>query len=665
MYFRCGGRLASTPRRPCGTIEAVHCARSWLFSATRLDFLLLLLSNLRNGSRRVVKVDVRCAFLSFLIVAVLPLAAQQYPTYPQQAPDTNYSDAPDTATDQQHGVARISITQGDVNLKRGDNGQLSAAVVNAPVMAHDHLETAPGSRAEVQLDATTLIRLAPNTDIGFSDLAYQRYQVQLGIGTIALRVLGNSNAQLEVDTPSVALRPAGPGEYRISVFDNGTSQITVRSGRLEMNGARGSEMVEAGRSLLVRGDASDPEFQTSYEIARDQFDDWSAARDRELQSSQAYRYVNPDVNGAQDLDAYGDWVPSEYGEAWAPRGVAADWSPYSTGQWSWQDYYGWTWVDAAPWGWAPYHYGRWFWNTGSHGWCWWPGARGSRAFWSPAQVGFFGWGRGGLGWVALAPHEPFHAWWGRGYRGGGAFPYGGVDLGRMYRNANVRGGAMTTFGDRFGGPNQRFNIATRGQLSSANLVRGQIPASRTESSFRFSNRAAIANPRLAMAANRQFVTNRQGFGGQRAGQRGLTPAQTFHAPAASASGWQRFGTPGYSNGQSFASRPREQSGWHSFGQPRPAAPNSFRQNGQPSPGPSQGFRNSGGYGGNRGGGERGQPQQHYSAPPAQHYSAPARSYSGGGGGGSYRGGGGSSSSGSSGHGGGGGGGHSSGGHRGR
>jgi len=612
------------------------------------------------------------------VAAVLPLAAQQYPAYPQPAPDAGYSDAPDTAADQQHGVARISITQGDVNLKRGDNGQLSAAVVNAPVMARDHLETAPGSRAEVQLDATNLIRLAPNTDIGFSELAYQRYQVQLGIGTIVLRVVGNSNAQLEVDTPSVALRPAGPGEYRISVFDNGTSQVTVRSGRLEMNGARGSEMVEAGRSLLVRGDSSDPEFQTSYEIARDQFDDWSAARDGELQSSQSYRYVNADVNGAQDLDAYGDWVPSEYGQAWAPRGMAADWSPYSTGQWAYQDYYGWTWVDAAPWGWAPYHYGRWFWNVGSRGWCWWPGARGSRAFWSPAQVGFFGWGgRGGLGWVALAPHEPFHAWWGSGYRGGNGFAYrGGVDLGRTYRNANVRGGAMTAFGDRFGGPNQRFNAATRGQLSGANLFHGQIPVSPTQSSFRFSNRAAVANPRLSVAAGRQFVTNRQGFAGQRApsSQRGFTPAQTFRAPqttapgASSGGGWQRFGAPGYSNRQSFTSRPEERSGWHSFGQPRPAVPNSFgtspRPNGSAPSGSSQSFRN---YGGNRSGGERSQPQQqHFNAPPAQHYNAPQRSYQGGGGGGgSYRGGGGGSSP--SGHsgGGGGGGGHSSGGHRGR
>ncbi|HEY6990206.1 MAG TPA: DUF6600 domain-containing protein [Bryobacteraceae bacterium] len=622
----------------------------------------------------------RRGFPILLLLAVLPLLAQQpYPSYPPPAPDSGYGDAPDTAVDQQHGVARISIVEGNVNVKRGDNGQLSAAVVNAPMMAHDHLETAPGARAEVQLDATTVIRLAPNTDMGFADLTYQRYQAQLGVGTIVLRVLGNSNVQLELDTPSVALRPAAPGEYRISVLDNGTSRVTVRSGRLEMSGARGSEMVESGRTLLVRGDSSNPEFQTSYEIARDPFDDWSAARDRELEASQAYRYVSPDVNGAQDLDSYGDWVPSEYGEAWAPRGVPADWSPYSTGEWAWQNYYGWTWIDTAPWGWAPYHYGRWFWNVHSHGWCWWPGGRAARAYWSPAQVGFFGWGRGGgLGWVALAPHEPLHAWWGRAYRGTGGLPYrSGVELGRMYRNANVRGGAMTAFGDRFSGPNQRFSVATRGQLAGANLFHGQIPVSPTQASFRFSNRPVTANPRLAAAPNRHFVTERQGFGSFRAGQRGFTAAQTSRAPAPSSSGWQRFGSPGYSNRQSFADRHEESSGWHSFGQPRITNPNSFGSSPRADrPSSSwQGFR---GFGGSRNGSDSRRQQQHYNAPAQPHFNtprmernnAPQHSYEGGGGG--YHGGGGNYHGGNSGghssggHSGGGGGGHSSGGgHRGR
>src|SRR5207248_2698328 len=96
------------------------------------------------------------------------------------------------------------------------------------------------------------------------------------------------------------------------------------------------------------------------------------------------------------------------------------------------DFYGWTWVSYDPWGWAPYHYGRWF-HSG-FGWAWYPGPIYGRHYWSPALVAFFGFGHGGgfgfgfgnVGWVPLAPFEPFHAWWGRGYgRGfGGGFGRG-------------------------------------------------------------------------------------------------------------------------------------------------------------------------------------------------------------------------------------------------
>ncbi len=555
---------------------------------------------------------------------------QQYPQYGQAAPDTSAQqggDQQDVAQDQQHGVARISIIQGDVNVKRGDTGDLVAAVVNAPLMTQDHLQTSPGSRAEVELDSANLIRLAPNTDVGFADLEYHRYQVQLGAGTIIYRVLRDSNAQTEVDTPSIAVRPAGQGESRISVLDDGTTQITVRSGEVEIFSPRGSQRVQSGHSILVRGNPSDPEFQNTYEVARDQFDDWSATRDRELLASQSYQHVSRDIYGADDLDAYGNWVPSQYGQVWAPRPPDANWSPYSEGQWSWEDYYGWTWVDNAPWGWAPYHYGRWFWN-GGYGWSWWPGGGFGSYLWSPALVGFFGWGGfglgfGGLGWCALAPFEIFHGWWGHGWgRDGWRGGYGGYGRGNvagMYRNAAFRGGAMTAAANSFGRPGQRFSPATRAQLTNASLYRGQVPVSPTRASYQFSNRQATANPRLASAANRQFFQHQQ-FRNQASlgsAQRGISPGmargsmgnapsvrsapglsgsrfgaapQSSHgtppnmqgayagrngsAPRTSrgaTGGWQRFGQPGTANSfrQGYTGG-QEASGWHRFGQPQPS-----------------------------------------------------------------------------------------------
>lgn len=640
-----------------------------------------------------------------------PQAQQPYPGNPQAQP------GPD-ATDQQHGVARLSIVQGDVNVKLGASGEFVSAGVNAPLVAQDHVQTSPGSRAEVELDSANLIRLAPNTDLGFADLEYHRYQVQLGAGTVIYRVLRDSDAQAEVDTPSIAVRPGQQGEYRISVLEDGTTQITVRAGQAQILSPRGSQNLDAGHTALVRGNPADPEFQTSYEIARDQFDDWSAGRDRELLASRSYNYVNRDVYGADDLDAYGNWVPSQYGDVWSPRPPVPDWSPYSYGQWSYvDDYYGWSWVDNAPWGWAPYHYGRWFYN-GGYGWCWWPGARFGVSLWSPALVGFFGWGGGlgiwaGLGWVALAPFEAFHAWWGHGF-GRGGFGFGGgfgrgygfdrnVNIASMYRNAGIRGGAMTAAFNRFGGPGQRFSPATRGQLGNASSFHGGVPVSPTRGSFAFSNREAVVNPRLSSAANRQFFHAGQGFGGARfnpataghgvgvsAAQHGVAPnmRSNYGAQSGSSGGWQRFGAPGNSGSvrQSFNGS-QERSGWHNFGQPQGSASGAYgarpSYNGarEAAPGTGGNYQSrpyggngsaaprssSPGYGGYRGGYDGGRSastaprysapsQPHYSAPPAQHYSAPR------GGGSESHGGGGSHGSG--GHGGGGG--HSSsGGHHGR
>lgn len=556
--------------------------------------------------------------------------APEPPLGTDSSPDAQANPEQDAAADGKHGVARISIVQGDVNVRRADTGELTAAVLNAPLVTQDHLQTAEGSRAEVELDSATIVRLAPNTDVGFADLEYHRYQIQLGAGSVICRVLRNSAVSVEVDTPSIGFRPSAEGEFRISVLDDGTTQITARSGQGEIFGPRGSQPLQAGQTLLIRGEANDPQFRNVGQAARDQFDDWSAGRDRELLGSQSYRYVSTDIAGAEDLDRYGNWVPSQYGQVWAPQAQMGGWSPYSTGQWSWEDYYRWSWVDSEPWGWAPYHYGRWF-HNGGYGWCWRPGAIRSSCFWSPAQVGFFGWGGfgvgiGGLGWCALAPFETFHRWWGPGWYGHGRdrYGYGGgrgfrpysnfarnADIARTYRNAGYRGGAMVAGYNGFGGPHQRFAQATRAQLTNANSFRGgQMPLAPSRASYRFSNRTAVANPRLAVAAQRQFFqSSRVGNAGFHTGQNGAPqngvnrfsanpPANSAvgrnlnssgpqmhgvppnmqggfknrgNAPMSrsAASGWQRFGDPGRAGGalrQGFTSG-SEQGGWHNFGQP--------------------------------------------------------------------------------------------------
>ncbi len=328
---------------------------------------------------------------------------------------------------------------------------------------------------------------------------------------MTFRVLRDSNAQVEISTPSVSVRPVQQGTYRITVREDGTAEISVRAGEAEIFTPQGSERLTAGRTMLARGTASDPEFQVAGAVAYDDWDRWNENRDRQLEGSRSYDYVSRDIYGAEDLDSYGSWQndPS-YGNVWYPR-VADDWAPYRDGRWSWLDWYGWNWVSYDPWGWAPYHYGRWF-NTPGRGWGWWPGDRYGRHYWSPGLVAFVGWdswggiragmGFGGIGWIPLAPHERYYPWYGNrqyaGYRNGGRYGNGmglvnDFNFNSGYRNARVRNAITGVDGQGFVSGRRGSAVQMNdGRLGRASLVRGTLPVTPGRESLRLSDRAVRA-----------------------------------------------------------------------------------------------------------------------------------------------------------------------------
>ena len=158
------------------------------------------------------------------------------------------------------GVARVSLLNGDVSVRRGDNGDYVAAALNAPVMVQDSIQTGAGARAEVQFDVANMVRLAQNTEVHFTDLQNGRYQMQLGRGTVTYRLLRDVNPQVEIDTPSISVRITQQGVYRITVTDDGQSYVTPRNGQAEVFTPKGSQVVPTGQTLMARGPASDPEY---------------------------------------------------------------------------------------------------------------------------------------------------------------------------------------------------------------------------------------------------------------------------------------------------------------------------------------------------------------------------------------------------------------------
>jgi hypothetical protein len=511
-------------------------------------------------------------FLLGLVVAV-GMAAPSWAADPDEGPG--------------RGVARISLLNGDVSVKRGDSGDFVAAALNGPLVVEDRVFTGSASRGELQFDWANFLRMSSNAEVRLAELEYRRYIVQIARGTVTWRVLRDQDAEIEISTPNISVRPVKRGAYRITVLEDGTSEVTVRSGEAEIYTPRGSERLRSGKTMLARGTSADPEFRIVDEIRDDEWDTWNQRRDRDLERSRSYQYLSRDIYGAEDLDDHGRWVHvSDYGYVWSPR-VAAGWAPYRYGRWSWIDWYGWNWVSYDPWGWAPYHYGRWFYSA-PYGWCWYPGSIRARHYWSPALVAFVGFGRGigvgigagfgwgHVGWIPLAPRDPFHRWWGSRYYGGyrnrgfndnSVNIVNNVNITNVYRNARI--GSAVTAVDQDGFSRGRGGRAIRlneGEFTRASLVQGQVPVAPRHESLRladrtvtgvhetrtdrfFSRRTAAQVDRVPFEDQRRGMENvaRRTFGEESSGSRSARVTEGAAEPSRTAEGetrgWRRADEP--------------------------------------------------------------------------------------------------------------------------
>ncbi len=315
-------------------------------------------------------------------------------------------------------VGRLARLQGSVSWYDAEQGQWADAELNRPLTGGDRLSTGPEGRAELRIGSTVL-RLGSASEMEVLRLDDERLAVELHSGSLALRVRSTEWAQeIELLTQEARLLPQRAGHYRLDRIDD-TTQVGVWRGILRIDDAQGWT-VDPGQRVDLwregRRDGGQGVLRQSRSLPMDDgFAAWALGEDQLDTRSAATRHVSPEMTGAEDLDRHGRWeTHPEYGALWFPLAVAIDWAPYRWGRWTWVRPWGWTWVDEAPWGFAPFHYGRW---VHWHGrWAWSPGAYVSRPVYAPALVAWVGGGGWGLsvqiggprvGWVPLAPREVF------------------------------------------------------------------------------------------------------------------------------------------------------------------------------------------------------------------------------------------------------------------
>jgi len=379
--------------------------------------------------------QVRAAFVSSgILAAMLVATAPMSLAQPQQYPDQPAYQAADQATDPPGRVARISVLRGDVSLEPAGVQQFSQAEINYPLTNGDRIYTDVGALAELQT-AGLSVRLANAADLTVSTLTDQVAQFGLEQGSIRVRTSDLSapdgtQGVVEIDTPNGTILVVSAGDIRVDAYpQNDTTVVTVTSGQVQVQGQNLNQTLGPNESIRLVGNP--PAAQYLRLLPPDALDQFDQERDQQLQRDYAAEqdFVGPEMIGADELSQYGDWSASpDYGDVWYPRGVDVSWTPYQNGHWAWVAPWGWTWVEAEPWGFAPFHYGRWA-NFGGR-WGWVPGppqrifGRPVRPVYSPALVAFVGGpqfsislgfgggaGAGVTAWFPLGPRESYTPWY--------------------------------------------------------------------------------------------------------------------------------------------------------------------------------------------------------------------------------------------------------------
>jgi hypothetical protein len=356
------------------------------------------------------------SFWRFVVVSVvigLFAASAWAADQPDQIDQPDRSDPPGR-------VARVDYMKGEVSVQPHGTDEWVQAEQNRPLTVSDNVWADKNSRAELDL-GTGLLRIDSETSITLSNVSNDAVQIALHQGSLNVHVRHLYSGEVwEVDTPNLAFTVSRNGDYRFDVDPNAdTTVVTVWKGEGEATGqGTGVPMKEGDRAQFTGGNSLSHQIEPAPHP--DGFDDWCMLRDERLDQSASAQHVAPGTVGYEDLDEYGTWRDTpDYGWVWAPTAVAPGWAPYSAGQWIWEAPWGWTWVDAYPWGFAPFHYGRWV-SWGGY-WGWAPGPYWVRPWYAPALVAWFGGPRfgigfgfgfgGGFGWVPLGWGEPFYPWY--------------------------------------------------------------------------------------------------------------------------------------------------------------------------------------------------------------------------------------------------------------
>jgi hypothetical protein len=311
-------------------------------------------------------------------------------------------------------VGRITFMEKNLFRYLSDAKDWAMAMVDVPVSDGDILYSDSQGRSELTFPNDTKVRLNDKTKIQLDSVKGSSTSMFVNSGIA--RIQNGADNVVKVDTPYGQVLSKQPGDFDVYVGDSSLA-VTAFKSPLQFVDSKGTQYeVKADADSLL---ANDKTVVSTQRFLVPQWDSWNNERDKELQvfAAEPSPHLPAQLRSeTRTLNDTGDWEQlSQGGETayyWTPRNVAADWSPFTVGQWtSWNGEQ--LWVPYERFGWVTHHHGGWIHHNNR--WYWRPPPRGRwrHVPWYPARVAWVHHGRH-VGWVPMSPYEVYYGrrYWG-------------------------------------------------------------------------------------------------------------------------------------------------------------------------------------------------------------------------------------------------------------
>lgn len=311
-------------------------------------------------------------------------------------------------------VGQLSLIFANVRMRIDRASTWEQGVLNTPISTGSAIATQLPGRSEVRIGSAAL-QMGQESQVVFAEVNDSSLHVEIvdGLGALRIRTLAPGE-RVQLSVKDVTVQILKPGAYRFSYKpDQARLRVWVLEGQARVALSQQSLMLSPRGQLQIERGIATPLTSSASEDHRS-FDEFVDGRDRRSDSSLSRAHVSPEVTGIESLDGHGNWHDdASHGTVWFPSKVPSEWAPYRFGRWRWQAPWGWTWIDDAPWGFAPFHYGRWMFTGGRWGWA--PGRLAAPnvpppPVYAPALVAFFG-NQAGAVWTTPASATPVVGWY--------------------------------------------------------------------------------------------------------------------------------------------------------------------------------------------------------------------------------------------------------------